>query len=600
MTDFVTAFDRTFGIRVSQSVTQMTDGAVRMSLNQENSTWHMLPDVVSRPAFKQALKGVGRDFLLGELGWRAVSRYHQNVMSFPQSLRLISGFVELFVWSCLVGPDLARAQSANGRRPNIIYILADDLGYGDLSCLNSQSAWKTPNLDRLAEQGMVFSDAHSASGVCTPSRYALLTGRYAWRGRLKENVLYGYDRALLEPERLTVAGLLQSHGYATAMMGKWHLGLDWARTGEKLEEIDYGKPFAGGPQAHGFEEFFGISASLDMPPYVWLEGAQVVHRPSGQTAASPLPRMWRAGPISSDFRHEEVQGRLLEKTLGYLNRRAQASDGRPFFLYLALASPHTPIVPTAGFVGRTGTTPYGDFVVEIDAAVGELMAALAAHNLAKETLLIFTADNGCSPAANLEELRTLKHDPSAGYRGHKADLYEGGHRVPFLARWPGQIPAGSRCGQAVGQVDLLATCADLLGVRLPASAGEDGVSMLPLLRGALSAVSGREALVHHSINGSFAIRQGSWKLLLCPDSGGWSAPRPGSKEAAGLPPFQLFNLAADPGERTNLAAAHPDLVQRLGRLMRSYVELGRSTPGVPQPVVGESWSQTFWRTAFPP
>ena len=513
-------------------------------------------------------------------------------------------FPPLLAFSLLTGLarfPLASAPAAKSARPNIVYILADDMGVGDVSCLNPQSAWQTPNLDRLAREGMVFTDAHSASGVCTPSRYALLTGRYSWRGRLKQGVLHGYDPALIEPGRVTVPGWLREHGYATAMIGKWHLGLDWVRTGPKLNDVDFSQPFGGGPVAHGFDAFYGITASLDMPAYFYIENDRVVGLPTGTIGDSPKPAMWRAGPISPDFHHGEVLPRLTEKALAYLAAQAAVPGVKPFFLYLALTAPHTPISPTAEFLGKSHTNPYGDFTLQVDAVVGQMLAALDARGLAKNTLVIFTADKGCSPAANLEELSKFHHDPSAGYRGHKADIYEGGHRIPFIARWPGQTPAGTHCAQLVGQLDLLATCADLLAAPLPASAGEDSMSILPLLRGQEPKSPLREALVNESDNGSLAIRQGKWKLCFCPNSGGWSYPKPGKDKVDGMPRFQLFDLTADPAERTNLMPAHPEVVLRLGRLMRSYIEQGRSTPGPLEPSGKQSpWPQIAWVSEFGP
>lgn len=499
--------------------------------------------------------------------------------------------------TCLAALGIARA--AEGRRPNIVYILADDMGIGDVSALNAKCAWKTPNLDRLAADGRVFTDAHSASGVCTPSRYTLLTGRYSWRGPLKSSVLHGYDKPLIEPGRMTVASFLKGQGYSTAMVGKWHLGVEWARKGPRLEDVDYSRPFAGGPLSRGFDRFFGISASLDMPPYVYMDNDRATAVPTATVTNSPKPKMWRAGPIGGDFRFEEVQPRFIDAARTYLAERASARDGKPFFLYVALAAPHTPIVPTREFEGRTRTNPYGDFVVEVDAMVGRLMASLEEHGMAKDTLVIFTADNGCSPAANLEELRALGHDPSAGFRGHKADLFEGGHRVPFLVRWPGQAPAGTRCGAVVGQLDLMATCAEILGVRLPEGAGEDSVSLLSLIRGADSREGGREVLVHHSNNGSFAVRQGRWKLFLVPDSGGWSAPQPGSRQVDSLPRFQLYDLESDPAEERNRVGQHPEVVERLGAALRRVIENGRSTPGPAQPYDDRTpWPQISWLKEF--
>lgn len=506
-------------------------------------------------------------------------------------------------WLFALFAVVACARSATP--PNILYILADDLGYGDVASFNPQCAWPTPNIDRLAREGVAFTDAHSASSLCTPSRYALLTGRYAWRSRLKKGVLQGYDPALIEPGRLTVAEFLRQHGYTTAMLGKWHLGLDWARRGPLPENVDFAKPFAGGPAAHGFDRFFGLSASLDMPPYVWLDGDRATRVPTATIGDSPPPRLWRAGPIGPDFRLEDVEPRLTEKTVAYLAERAAASDGKPFFLYLALAAPHTPLLPTREFVGKSRTTTYGDFVTQVDADVGRILAALETSGLAKNTLVIFTSDNGFAPAAGLDEQVAAHHDPSGGWRGYKSDLFEGGHRMPFVARWPGVTTAGTRCAQLVGQLDLFATCADLVGAKLPDDAAEDSVSLLPLLRGENKAAL-RPSLVNHSADGEFALREGRWKLLLCPGSGGWSPPtatpsqwlKTAAADLGKLPPFQLYDLTTDPAEKNNLAAAHPEIVRRLGSALRAMVERGRSTPGAPQPVALNAWPQVAWMQSF--
>ena len=495
--------------------------------------------------------------------------------------------------------------AADTLRPNILFILADDMGVGDVSALNPKSIWRTPHLDRLAREGMIFDDAHSSSALCTPTRYTFLTGRHSWRGKLKKGVLNGYSPSLIEPGRLTLPGFLRAQGYATAMFGKWHLGLDFAKKGAKPEDIDYTKPFGGGPLAHGFERFHGISASLDMPPYVWLENDRVSQPPAGTVGDSAAPKLWRAGPIGADFKMEEVQPRLTEKTIAYLGERAAARDGRPFFLYLALAAPHTPTLPTAKFAGKTPNA-YGDFVLQVDADVGAILDALDRHGLARNTLVIFTTDNGYAPAGNIPRLQQFGHDSSAGFRGTKSDAFEGGHRVPFLARWPGVTPAGARSGAVVGHLDLFATCAEILGAKLPDDAAEDSVSLLALLRGQ-GDTAPRRPLVHHSGEGEFAIRDGKWKLILCPGSGGWSPPsrspspwtqaKPDRFE--GLPPFQLYDLAADRGETTNLAASHPEIVQRLGQALWSQIERGRSTPGAAQPLVGlDNWPQVAWWKEF--
>ncbi|MFM7215035.1 MAG: sulfatase family protein [Verrucomicrobiota bacterium] len=496
-------------------------------------------------------------------------------------------WIRIFIQFLALGVELLLVAAANPVsqiHPNVIVILADDMGIGDVSGLNPKSAWQTPAIDRLMREGRTFSDAHSASGVCSPSRYTLLTGRYSWRGRLKSGVLQGYDPSLIETNRLTLPAFLRQQGYATAMVGKWHLGLDWVRTGTKVDAVDFAKPFAGGPTAHGFDRFFGIGASLDMPPYVYLRQDRSTTVPTERVASSPGMRMWREGWIGPDFRHEDVHPRFRQEALDWIRERAHPVDRKPFFLYLALASPHTPILPTEGFAGRTHTTAYGDFVAQVDATVGDLLGALDREGIATNTIVVFTTDNGFAPVADMAALRRLGHDPTGGYRGHKADLFEGGHRVPFIVRWPGRIAPGSQCTRTVGHVDLIATFADLLHVPLPSDAAEDSLSLLPQLLKGDSGRGGRESLVHQSSNGSFAIRQGRWKLLFSPDSGGWSIPKPGSPEAKLLPPLQLYDLESDPTESVNVWQEHPKEVDRLGRRMASLVATGRTTPGPSQPI----------------
>jgi arylsulfatase A-like enzyme len=476
----------------------------------------------------------------------------------------------LFAFLCAVWP-------APAAPPSLVYILADDLGYGDVRCFNPKGKIATPHIDRLAAQGMLFTDAHSGSSVCTPTRYGILTGRYAWRSRLKQGVLHGYSRRLIEPGRLTVPALLKKHGYHTACFGKWHLGMDWplkdgglASDDRDAWKVDYTKPIGNGPLAVGFDRYLGISASLDMPPYVFIDDDRCRGVPT-------VEKTWiRKGPAHKDFEAIDVLPTLTREAVNYIHdRAAEARKGKPFFVYLALASPHTPIVPTAEWKGKSKLNAYADFVMQTDDAVGQVLSALEKAGLADSTLVVFTSDNGCSPAARIAELVKKGHDPSAGFRGHKADIFEGGHRIPFLVRWPGKVKPGSRCDQLTWLGDLLATCAEIVDAKLPDDAGEDSVSMLPAL---LDKASGalREAVVHHSVNGSFAIRQGKWKLCQCPGSGGWSVPRPG-KEEKGLPAMQLYDLEKDPGEKTNLQAKHPEVVARLTKLLKKYVEEGRST-----------------------
>jgi arylsulfatase A-like enzyme len=480
----------------------------------------------------------------------------------------------------------ARAEQVLAERPNIIYILADDLGYGDVRCLNPDSKIATPNLDRLAAQGMSFTDAHSGSAVCTPTRYGILTGRYAWRTRLQSGVLNGYSRPLIAPDRLTVATLLKQHNYRAACVGKWHLGLDWespdpaalADTSDpraKNPGVDYTRPIKNGPTTRGFDEFFGIGASLDMPPYIFIQGDRTVGVPTTEKTYI------RKGPAHQDFEAVDVLPTLTRKAIEVIDAQGVAKSNPPLFLYLPLTAPHTPIVPDATFDGRSGIGPYGDFVMQVDDAVGRVLAALDRNGLAGNTLVFVTSDNGCSPSADFKALAEHGHDPSYHFRGAKADIYEGGHRIPFFARWAGKIRAGASCDDTICLTDLLATVAAIIGATLPEHAGEDSVNLLPDLLGVARGPL-REATVHHSIDGSFAIRQGPWKLALCPGSGGWSSPRPGRDRTEGLPPIQLYNLGQDVGETKNVSAEHPEIVERLTRLLERYVAEGRSTPGSPR------------------
>lgn len=473
-------------------------------------------------------------------------------------------------------------------KPNFVYILTDDLGYGDLSCMNPGSRIHTPRLDGLAAGGLRFTDAHATSAVCTPSRYGILSGRYNWRSVLKEYVLFGYSGALMEPGRETVASMLKKAGYATGCIGKWHLGMNFAKAGPGEEDIDFAGRITGGPADCGFDSFYGIAGSLDMPPYAYIEDRHFTHAPDHETEGS-LPGFWRRGPTAPDFVHEQVLPHLTDKAVEYIG----AHRHEPFFLYLALPAPHTPILPAAEYRGRSGTNAYGDFVLMCDDMAGRVLDALEQNGLAEDTVVLFTSDNGCSPWADIPQLLAAGHNPSGPYRGYKADIYEGGHRVPLLVRWPARIRPGV-CDETVCLCDFMATAAELLNLPLGGGMAEDSVSNLPLWLGRPYKAPLREATVHHSIDGSFSIRRGEWKLELCPGSGGWSDPKPG-EEPAGALPYQLYRLTDDAGERRNLAAEHPELVEELRLLLKRYVENGRSTPGAPQPNTGAPfWPQLCW------
>jgi arylsulfatase A len=503
-------------------------------------------------------------------------------------MRLILILVcSLFAASC--------SSNADTSKPNIIYILADDLGYGDLSCLNENSKIKTAHLDKLASEGVYFTDAHSGSSVCTPTRYGIVTGRYAWRSRLKKSVIGGASPHLINPDRMTVADLLKGQGYHTAMIGKWHLGWDFHFNVNKgnnslslhpSNKIDYSKPVLNGPDVNGFDYYYGHCGSLDMGPYVYVENGKVTAAPDRVTENKDFKGMWRKAPTGSDFKHIDVLPNFFNKATSYVEKRAKA--GQPFFLYLPIPSPHTPILPIEKFQGKSKTNEYGDFVMQIDWHVGQLMETLKKANIDKNTIVIFTSDNGCSPRADLPELKTVGHNPSHIYRGHKADIYEGGHRVPFLVRWPAGIKGGAVSDEIICLTDLMATAADITGASIPVNAAEDSVSILPALLGEKSNRPLRDATVHHSINGSFALRQGDWKLVLCPGSGGWSAPRTKDAYKMKLPVIQLFNLKLDPEEQKNVYKENGPLVQKLYDILKKYVEDGRSTPGENQKNEGDT------------
>lgn len=487
--------------------------------------------------------------------------------------------------------------------PNIIYMLADDQGYGDVSCYNENSKIKTPHIDKLASEGILFTDAHTSSAVCTPTRYGILTGRYNWRSELKKSVLSGYSKALIKAGRLKVGKLLQQNDYHTAFIGKWHLGWDWHVTGPTgwqsgslgsgtEPEVDFSKPVRNGPDDRGFSYSYGFCGSLDMPPYVYVENGIPTSIPSDTTVCVDDKGFWRQGLTGSDFTHADVLPHMTEKSVQYINERAQISQ--PFFLYFALSAPHTPILPTTAFLGKSNTNFYGDFVLQVDNVVGKITEAVEKNGIRKNTIIIFTFDNGCSPKANFAELEKADHHSNYIFRGHKADIYEGGHRVPFIVSYPPVFKGGRISGEVICTTDLMATVADLLDYALPENAAEDSYSFLPVLTGENYKSPLREATVHHSIDGRFALCQGDWKLVLWPGSGGWSYPRT-KEEMEGLPAFQLFNLKKDPSEKNSRVNNYPEKVKELKELLASYINRGRSTSGIPQKNDGvDSWSEKDW------
>lgn len=487
----------------------------------------------------------------------------------------------LSVLLCLIG---AVAAHAAADKPNIIYILADDLGYGDVQALNPEhSKIATPGMDRLAAEGMVFTDAHSSSSVCTPTRYGVLTGRYNWRTYKQSGVLFGFDQPLIAPDRLTVPGLLKEQGYNTAMVGKWHLGLGLRSPAGKPtrgmkggpDSIDWGARIEGGPVDLGFDSWYGIAASLDMPPYIWIDNDRFVGE------CTTMKAFHRNGAAHADFEAIDVLDVIGTKSAEFI---AQQSKEEPFFLYVPLTSPHAPIIPSEAWQGKCELGTYGDFVMHTDAIVAQITAAVDTAGLADNTIIIVTSDNGCSKVADMAKgskggisyLKEQGHYPNAHFRGSKSDIWDGGHRVPFIVRWPAGISAGSSSDEVICLTDLMATAADLTGAKLPSNAGEDSVSFAPAFKGE-PIVSERKGVVHHSVSGQFAYRSGKWKILLTKASGGWTR-----EKMADNSPAQLYDMEADPGEQKNLYKSHPEVFARLLAELESDVTRGRSTAGPDQ------------------
>jgi arylsulfatase A len=477
-------------------------------------------------------------------------------------------------------------------KPNIVFIMADDLGYGDLGCYGAVKI-RTPNIDGVASRGMRFSDAHSSSAVCTPSRYSVLTGRYCWRSRLSHAVLGGFGAPLIEPERLTVASLLKRHGYATAAVGKWHLGLEWTRKdgrplfserelaaeadgieGEHIDGfgVDYSRPIGGGPRSVGFDYFFGIAGSLDMPPYCFIEDDHTVGIPSLEK--HPYEAQQRQGLMTEGWRDDLVDVTFAEKAVAFVRKHVRENPEAPFFLYLTPSAPHRPCLPPAFMKGKSEAGLRGDMVMVFDWVVGQVLETLGDLGIEQDTLLMITSDNG----ARLTDYngKDYGHRSNGDLRGGKADIWDGGHREPLVARWPGKVQGGSMSDEPVCLGDLLATCADIVGEPLPRNAGEDSASLLPVLRGEQPKQPIHEAIVHHAYDGMFAVRKGDWKLIDGTGSGGFSEPRrysPGPEDAKG----QLYNLRADGRETLNLwKEQRREKVEELSDVLSRYRKEGRS------------------------
>ena len=466
-------------------------------------------------------------------------------------------------------------------KPNVVVIFADDLGYGDLTCYNAESKAPTPHLDQLAKDGVRFTDGHSNSAVCTPSRYGLLTGRYAWRTRLKRGVLSGTSGPLMDRDRETIASLARKQDYKTACVGKWHLGLGWVRKDEgKKKTIDYTQELTDSPLDHGFDYFYGIAASLDMPPYVWIENRKATALPTESIQPNKeLLDFWRGGVKAPGFEMEQGLPRIAMKAADYISK--QAKD-QPFLLYVAFPSPHKPVLPLERFKGKSKAGDYGDYVVETDWAVGNIIDALKEKGLYENTLVIFTSDNGSF--ANMEKygVRDFGHSPCGELRGGKADIWEGGHRVPFIVSWPAMAKGGQTYDGPVITTDIMATVSDVIGQELEGDAGVDSWSFASVLKGTAPENQGKPRIFHSS-NGMFAIRKGKWKLITGKGSGGR-----GGRGEKDDPAGQLYDMENDVEEKNNLFSQYPEVVKTLADELEKLVENGRATPGEKQANTGQT------------
>lgn len=485
-------------------------------------------------------------------------------------------------------------------RPNVLILYADDLGYGDVRVQNPKSKITTPNLDKLAGEGVRFTDGHSSSGICTPSRYAMLTGRHHWRDF--HGIVGAMGKSVFKPERLTLPEMFKAKGYSTAAIGKWHLGWDWGairkpdakpvKAGRRKvfgpEAYDWSKPIPNGPLAHGFDYYFGDTV-INFPPYCWIENDKVVTAPTTMMQTGKWKAIkegnWecRPGPMAEDWDPYQNLPTTTRKGVEFI--RAQAKADKPWFLYFAFPSPHAPIIPNDSFDGKTQAGPYGDYVYETDDACGQLLQAVKESGQEENTVIVFSADNGPERYAYARD-KTYDHWSSEPFRGLKRDLYEGGHHVPFIVKWPGLTKPGSVSDALVSQVDLMATFAGHLKFDLPEDAAEDSHDLAPVLRGGDPA---RSFCVQNTYRGRYAMRIGDWLLIDAPTGyhgrmdKDWLTKR--NYPADDDSPTELYNLKNDPGQRKNLAKDQPERVAELQAMLKRIREQGFSAPRLRRPAL---------------
>lgn len=475
-------------------------------------------------------------------------------------------------------------QAAHQDSPNIVVILADDFGVGDIKAHYPKNKIPTPYLDRLVRQGMSFTDAHSGSAVCTPTRYGLLTGRYSWRTRLQEWVIAAYEPPLITKDRLTLPGLLKKQGYKTACIGKWHLGWQWAgpQPSRMLEDAngqwkfqwDFTKPIKGGPTERGFDYFFGVDLP-NLPPFAFIENDRVTALPTEKfeldhSEGIVLPRGFVGAPTAPGWRMQKILPQITQRAVQYIQDQSQKDS--PFFLYFSMTSPHEPVVPSEKFRGKSGIAPIADFVMETDWSAGQIIQAIDKSGLTDNTVVIFTADNGHSHYTGWNELIKAGHQPSGPYRGHKGDIWEGGHRVPLIVRWPKHIEPDTQSNQMVCLTDMIATNAEIVGVELPSVGAEDSISFLPALLKKENK-NPRRSLVNHSNHGEFAYRDGPWKIVF-------KMRGKNLQHSRGKPTItELYNLNSDIGEKIDLSKQHPEIVKKMSDDLQKLIDKGSSRAG---------------------
>lgn len=492
-------------------------------------------------------------------------------------------------------------EAQSGQLPNILFILVDDLGYGDVACYNPESRIPTPNIDQMAAEGVMFTDAHSPSTVCTPTRYSILTGRMAFRTGMRSVFTGAGGPCLIGEGRLTLPEMLRKQGYFTANVGKWHIGMtfyddaggvikDWGIEGVK--QIDYSRAIPDSPVNRGFDTFFGtVSCPTTDFLYAYVENDRIPVPPTKLLDKSKLPNHaysndCRLGMVADNFDLEEVDLVFLEKSKSILDDHVKNNPDKPFFLYHSMQAVHLPSFPASQFKGKTNSGPHGDFIFEMDYIVGELLKKLADLGVADNTIVMLASDNGPEVPTVIDMRKTYGHDGARPWRGVKRDQWEGGHRTPFIVKWPGKVKPNSVSDQLLSLTDVMATFAEIIGAEIPHDAAEDSYNMLPALLGKAGKEPVRQYMLQQTWTLEMSIRNGNWKYLDHKGSGGNNYERDGEwgmkqytiEDTDPDAPGQLYNLDTDPGEITNLYSKHPEIVKELKTKLEEFKASGRSAP----------------------